>query len=229
MRRPKRLPRGIFFRNGWYWIRYVDQHGRLHREKGSPLLEGAKDALAKRRTEIRELKFFPEKIKQRSVLFREIAKDYTDHIKQVKRDWAHDEARVKILLGLMKDVSIAELTPGRLETVLAQLGKKNSWADATHNRYRALLSGIFRRAVKNGKASANPVRETVHRKENNRRVRPSLSGLTRPLYSTELIRPNGSGRRSSRRRSRTFTGTTCGIPLPRASRWREYRCDTSPN
>ncbi|HEX5412835.1 MAG TPA: site-specific integrase [Terriglobia bacterium] len=117
------------------------------------------------------MKFFPEKIKQRSVLFKGIAKDYTDHIKQVKRDWAHDEARVEVLLGLLKDVPIAELTPGRLETVLAELGKKNSWADATHNGYRALLSAIFRRAGKNGKASANPVRETAHRKENNHRVR----------------------------------------------------------
>ena len=171
MRRPKRLPRGIFVRGGWFWIRYVDQHGRLHREKASPLLEGAKAALAKRRTEIRELRFFPEKIKQRSVLFGEIAKDYTDHVKQVKRDWAHDVAGVKILLGLLKHVPIGELTPGRLETVLAELAKERTWADATYNRYRALLSGIFRRAVKNGKAATNPVRETAHRKENNHRVR----------------------------------------------------------
>lgn len=167
----KKLPRGIFVRGGWYWIRYVDQHGRLHREKASPLLEGAKAALAKRRTEIRELKFFPEKSKQRSVLFREIAKDYTDHVKQVKRDWAHDVARVKILLGLLKDVAIGALTPGRIETVLAELGKRNVWADATYNRYHALLSGVFRRAVKNGKAATNPVRETAHRKENNQRIR----------------------------------------------------------
>lgn len=55
--------------------------------------------------------------------------------------------------------------------MLAEPGKINAWADATHNRYRALLSGIFRRAVKNGKASENPVRETAHRKENNQRVR----------------------------------------------------------
>ena len=171
MRHPKKLPRGIFIRDSWYWIRYADRHGRIHREKGSPLLEGAKAAIAKRRTEIREEKFFPEKIKQRSVLFREIAKDYTAHVKQVKRDWAHDEARVEVLLELLKEVPIAELTPGRLETVLAELGKKKGWADATHNRYRALLSGIFRRAVKNGKSASNPVRETAHRKENNQRVR----------------------------------------------------------
>jgi integrase len=171
MRRPKRLPRGIFLRDGWYWIRYADQHGRLHREKGSPLLEGAKDALAKRRTEIREGHFFPEKIKQRSVLFGQIAKDYIDRVKEIKRDWAHDEARVKLLLELLKGVPIAELTPGRLETVLGDLAQKNDWMPGTYNRYRALLSGIFRRAIKNGRANTNPVRETARRKENNVRVR----------------------------------------------------------
>ena len=58
MRRPKRLPRGIFVRTDrgtdWYWIRYFDQRGRKHREKASPPLERAKAALEKRRTEVRE-------------------------------------------------------------------------------------------------------------------------------------------------------------------------------
>ena len=36
---------------------------------------------------------------------------------------------------------------------------------------RRVPSGIFRQAIKNGKADLNPVRETAHRKENNVRVR----------------------------------------------------------
>jgi integrase len=135
------------------------------------LLTGAKNALKKRQTEVREGHFFPEKIKQRSVLFGQIAKDYIARVKQIKRDWAHDEARVKVLLEHLKDVPIAELKPGRLEGVLAELAEKNHWMPATSNRYRALLSGIFRLAIKNGKADVNPVRETAHRKENNVRVR----------------------------------------------------------
>ena len=124
MRRPKKLPRGIFLRDGWFWIRYADQYGRVHREKGSLLVEAAKAALAKRRTEIREGHFFPEKIKQRSVLFSQVARDYMSRVKQAKRDWAHDEARVKLLLESLKDVPIAELKPGRLEDVLSELAEK---------------------------------------------------------------------------------------------------------
>lgn len=38
MRRPVKLPHGVFIRDGWYWIQYADQHGRLLREKACPLL-----------------------------------------------------------------------------------------------------------------------------------------------------------------------------------------------
>jgi hypothetical protein len=74
-------------KDGWYWIRCSDQHGLIHREKGSPLLEGAKAALEKRRTEVREGKFFPEKVKQHSILFAELAKDYLKLVNGRKRSW----------------------------------------------------------------------------------------------------------------------------------------------
>lgn len=171
MKRPKKLPRGIFVRNGEYWIRYTDQHGKLHREKVGVFLEPAKVAVGKRRAEVRELKFLPDKIKQRSVLFGEIAKAYIVHAKQAKRDWRHDQARVEVLLKSLKDEPIGELTPGRLEDVLGELGEKNVWSPATHNRYRTVLSAIFRRAKKNRVVPSNPVRDTSHRRENNERVR----------------------------------------------------------
>jgi integrase len=169
-RRNRKLPRGIFRRGGWFWIRYTDQFGRLHREKASPFLDGAKDALAKRRSEIREGKFFPDKIRQRRVLFGEIARDYLVRVR-AKRDWKHDEARLSVLLEDLKDQPIEELTAGRLEMVLSELAAKRGMMPSTHNRYRALLSGVFRHAVRIGNAKSNPVRDTPHRRENNQRVR----------------------------------------------------------
>src|SRR5579875_1996469 len=167
MRRPRKLPRGIFIgKDSWYWIRYADQHGLIHREKGSPLLEGAKGALEKRRTEVREGKFFPEKVKCRSVLLAEIARDYLGFVRQgKKRDKAHDESRIPVLLEALKDEPVHELTPAKLDAALAALGEKNEWSPATHNRYRALLSGIFRQAIRNKKTHFNPVRETTHYRE----------------------------------------------------------------
>lgn len=128
--------------------------------------------MEKRRTEKYEGKFFPEKIKQRSLLFGEMSKDYLAQVRQSKkRDKAHAEQRIPVLLEALKDAPIDELTPGRLDSVLAGLAEKHGWTSATQNRYRSLLSGIFRQAVRNGKAHSNPVRETIHLKENNQRVR----------------------------------------------------------
>jgi site-specific recombinase XerD len=60
-------PKGCFERpkgSGSWWIRYRDEHGRLHREKvGQKGL--AKKVYAKRKTEIAERRFFPEQFRRR--------------------------------------------------------------------------------------------------------------------------------------------------------------------
>jgi hypothetical protein len=63
-------PRGVFERpsgsNVW-WVRYVDEHGCLHREKVGP--KGlAKKVYQKRKTEVAERRFFPDRIRQRDIL-----------------------------------------------------------------------------------------------------------------------------------------------------------------
>jgi integrase len=207
MKRPKKLPRGIFVRNGEYWIRYADQHGKIHREKIGPFLEPAKAAVEKRRSDVREGKFFPDRIKQRTILFGEIAEEYLEYAAKTKRDWRHDKARMNVLLQFLKGVPIANLTPGRIEVTLAELAKTNGWADSTCNRYRAVLSGVFRRAIKNLKSQTNPVRETAHRRENNTRVRyltaeeeSELIGVIReksPEREVEVVVALHSGMRRS--------------------------------
>jgi len=171
MKRPKKLPRGVFVRNDEYWIRYTDQHRRLHREKVGPFLEQAKAAVEKRRSEIREGKFFPEKVRQRETPFSEIVRDFLAHSRQTKRSYGHDEGRSEALLRLWRDCPLPDLSPGRIERELAECGEQEEWMPATYNRHRALVSGIFSLAIRNGKATANPVRGTKHRTENNTRVR----------------------------------------------------------
>jgi integrase len=64
--RHAKASRGIFERpagSGIWWVRYRDEHGRLHREKVGP--KGlAKKVYAKRKTEIAEARFFPEKLRR---------------------------------------------------------------------------------------------------------------------------------------------------------------------
>jgi integrase len=172
MKRPKELPRGIFVRDGAYWIYWTDQHGRRHREKAGTLLETAKACLERRHTEKRQGKFFPETMVQpRSVLFGELSSDYLEQSRRKKRSWRHDETRLKILGGRLRDVPVVELGPGQIEGVLGDLAELNGWSHSTQNRYRTVLSGLFRLAIKNRKATSNPIRETEHLKEPPGRVR----------------------------------------------------------
>ena len=63
----KRRERGVFEKapdSGVWWVRYTDAHGKLHREKVGP--RGlAKQVYQKRKTEIREGRFFPQQPRQR--------------------------------------------------------------------------------------------------------------------------------------------------------------------
>jgi hypothetical protein len=74
----KRRQRGIFERpkgSGEWWVRYHDEHGREHRERVGP--KGlALQVYRKRKTEIAERRFFPERIRRRDVLLTDMLSDY---------------------------------------------------------------------------------------------------------------------------------------------------------
>jgi len=71
--------------NEW-WIRYADQYGHIHREKAGP--KGlAQKAYEKRKTQIREGKFFPEAVgKRKDILFKDMARLYLESkVKSTRR------------------------------------------------------------------------------------------------------------------------------------------------
>lgn len=217
MKRPndKKLPRGVFVRNGEYWIRYADQNGRLHREKVGPFIRQAHSAYQKRKSDVREGKFFPDKLRRRVILFEEVALDFLDYSKKEKRSHKHDISRMEALLRLWRDIPIVDLTSGRIEKDLSDCAQQDEWAPATYNRYRALVSAVFSLAIRNGKGATNPVRGTKHRIENNARVRyltdeeeESLMNHVRancPQRETEIVVALHSGMR----RSEQYMTTAC--------------------
>ena len=168
---PQNLPRGIFWRDNAYWIRYADRAGRMHREKVGPFLKKAMAAYNKRKSEIYEGKFFSPGERPRPIVFSEISKDFLDYSKRNKRSHGHDSARMVLMVRLWRDCLITELNAGRIERDLGQAAMDEQWLPATYNRYRALASGTFALAIRNGKAANNPVRGVRHRIENNARVR----------------------------------------------------------
>jgi integrase len=170
----RKLPRGIFVNSGdpsrWFWIRYADPTGKIRREKASPLLSAAQAALERRRTEVRSLRFFPERIKQR-ILFSAAAASYLKIAQTRKRSWQADQSYFTSLLPYLKDLPIDTITTGRLEEVLSEISTERRWAAATFNRARAVLSALFSWCVRKGQLVSNPVRLMPFRKEANVRVR----------------------------------------------------------
>ena len=165
--------RGIFEKDpgsGIWWIRYADQYGKIHREKIGPK-SFAKSAYQKRKTEVREGRFFPDKFKKRQALFSEVAQEFLNYSKKVKRSYRHDRTRMVILLRLWRDCPLSSLSPGRIERDLTNCAIEEKWAPATYNRYRALASAVFSLAIRNEKVTSNPVHATRHQKENNARDR----------------------------------------------------------
>jgi integrase len=169
--RKRLLPHGIFKRDGVLWIRYQDQYGRIRREKVGPSLKQAVAAYQKRKSQVREGKFFPDKLNRRVLMFAEAASDYLAYSRQFKRSYPDDVGRMQNLLRLWRSLPLTDISPGRVERDLSECAEQGSWAPATYNRYRALASAVFALAIRNEKATANPVRGTKHRTENNTRVR----------------------------------------------------------
>ena len=156
-------------RGDWY-IRYTDQHGRLHKERVGPRAL-AIELYRKRKTEIREGRFFPKPMPKRVVLFDEIAEDFLAYSREHKRSAQNDEARMRRLLATFRGRSIADISVHDIERLRGELSRDLSAASA--NRHLALLKVTFNRAMKAepAKAERNPLRGVKLLKENNARVR----------------------------------------------------------
>jgi site-specific recombinase XerD len=169
----ERKLRGIYERqpgSHTWWIRYADATGRIRREKAGT--KGAAIKLyQKRKTEVLQGKKLPENLRAPLVGFAELAKDALAYSKAHKRSYGDDAIRMEKLLSSFRGRSAESITPRELERFLAENAEENDWAPATINRYRALLSLVYRLGIESGKVKENPARLVKHRQENNARVR----------------------------------------------------------
>lgn len=130
------------------------------------------DALAKRRAEIREGKFFPDKVRmRRHASFTEIADDYLSFAKANNKDVSHDTGRMRVWKEAFGDRRVDSLLPGDVEQVKAHLVEKH--APATVNRHLIVLRAAYYYAMRTGKVEKNPVARGQVRfmREDNERVR----------------------------------------------------------
>ena len=165
----ERKQRGIYEKlpgSGVWWTCWFDQFGRRHREKAGTK-SAALSLYRKRKTQVLEGRKLPEKLRRAPVSFREIAQDALAYSRAHKRSYRDDEYRMATVLEWFGPQPAEFVTPQEIESRFEQ----RTWAPATCNRYRALLSFTFRIAIRNGKLTENPIRKLARRRENNGRVR----------------------------------------------------------
>jgi hypothetical protein len=112
-REPKKLPRGIFIRDGAYWIHYyVD--GQRKRERIGPDKRLAETVLRKRKVEIAEGKFLEWK-RPVTTTFDELATAYLAYARKNKRSWDRDATSILKLMGAFGGKRLTEITPAAVE------------------------------------------------------------------------------------------------------------------
>jgi site-specific recombinase XerD len=165
--------RGIFEKlpgSGDWYIRYADAMGRIRRERAG-LKSSAIALYQKRKTEVLQRKKLPENLRSPMVSFAELAREALAYSKAHKRSYQDDVVRMARLLNRFRDHAADSITPQELDQHLTKTAEESNWAPATVNRYRALISLVFRLGIESGKVKENPARLVKHRQENNTRVR----------------------------------------------------------
>ena len=149
-----------------WWICFFDADGRKRREKVGR--KGAAiDLYRKRKTEAMEGKKLPDRLRAPKVTFAQLAKETLEYSKAHKSSYQHDQYRMAGLVEAFGNRAADSLTPQDFERWTAD----HEWTPATANRYRALVSLLYRLGIANRRVSQNPARLIRHRRENNGRLR----------------------------------------------------------
>jgi integrase len=167
----RRRQRGIFERpkgSGIWWARYHDQHGREHREKVGPKGLALK-VYQKRKTEVQEGRYFPERLRRRDPLLRDVIDDYLPRVKGRLRSFP-DHARCgRLWKDALGNYPLRQVVAGDVQRYVAR--RLTEVRPATVNREVAFLKRVFNVAIEDGLADTNPVRKVRLLREDNTRVR----------------------------------------------------------
>lgn len=161
--------RGVFEKvrgSGVWWIRYADTTGRIRRE-----LAGTRSAARKlyelRKAQVLEGRKLPTR--KPPVLFGTLIDEALAYSREHHGSRWQNELGYIVTAGRERFGStVAQaITPAHIEGFLSDHTK----AAATRNRWRSVLSLIFRLGVVNGEIPANPVGSVGRKIENNTRER----------------------------------------------------------
>jgi len=189
-------PRGVF-RQGKAWaVRYRCGAAHVHEETVGPVKGEAIRAHSARRARAlaapgwcpRVERGLERKRAAGRVLFSDYAAGYLEWaMASGKRSWAKDRSRLNSIKPVFGNKRLDEITTAEIERFLH--GLMDGRAPATVNRFRDQLSGMFKRAIRLGLVTANPVKGIPKLKELGGRLiylPPASPG--RPAYEEDALR-----------------------------------------
>jgi hypothetical protein len=178
--------RGIFEKvkgSRIYWIRYTDALGRLHREKVGASKALARKAYEKRKTEVREQRFFPDQIGRRDVALSTVIDDFLARIKGQRRSFRDFLRNATTWKTAFNGRALRSITPSDIERQVARR-QADGLAPASIKRELACPKKVYNVAIADGLVEANPVRRVRLLIENNARVRFLTDDEEARLYLT---------------------------------------------
>ena len=158
MKKQKKLPKGLFWRNDILWIRYKNEKSQLVREStGQTSVRFAEECYRKRKTEVAERKHFPARDFDK-VKFGELL-DYwwNNHAK-------YKSSKFKYLLPRLERFRKQRgraITSDMVQSFLFELRDKEKLSATSANHYRTILNSTFNFAIARKKFDFNPVK-AVH-------------------------------------------------------------------
>ncbi|NLO92215.1 MAG: site-specific integrase [Elusimicrobia bacterium] len=156
----------IYKKNGNWWIDfYLD--GRRKRERIGQSKSLAQEVLYKRKAEIAEGKYFPERVHQ-SINFREMSEHYMELHGQYRAvSWRYMLGRLVEIFG---DKKLSDISVPELQRYYHRKSQETSVATA--NRNMTLIISMFNRAKAWGYFHGdNPAAQVKRGRETNRRIR----------------------------------------------------------
>jgi len=157
LRDRRKHERGVFERprgSGVWWVCYFDENGRKHRETVGPKGLAVK-VYQKRKTEIAERRFFPERIRRPNVLLKDRMNEYLKRVEGLVRSYRDMKRYAKLWTQELGNLALHQITTSDVERVAAERRKKVSQQTVAHEL--SFLRRIFNVAIQDGVAERNPV------------------------------------------------------------------------
>ncbi|MBI2525276.1 MAG: site-specific integrase [Candidatus Rokubacteria bacterium] len=206
-----RKVRGVFERDGQWWIRWSCSLGHDHRQPSGESKTAAGEEHKAKRAEVRDARkagrqCCPKLVhRERPALFEQILADYMEHSRRNKRSHASDRPKEERFTALFRGRLASDITSKEIEDFKAaflqeprkprprkagarrsrrrraQAQETGPRTVATVNSYLKFLKAVFNRAIRQGRLTYNPVKAVKLYRENNARSRCLSQGEERRL------------------------------------------------